>query len=142
MRALLDVNVLVALLDADHTSHRHAMDWFTQHASAGWASTPLTENGCMRILSHPGYANSQPLQQVVRRLRQAKSDPVHEFWPDDLSLTDEHWFDAARIHEPRQLTDAYLLALAVGRGGRLVTFDSGITLAAVKGAESRHLLVL
>jgi len=87
------------------------MDWFTHHASAGWASTPITENGCIRIISHPGYANPQPLQQVVQRLRQATADPVHEFWPDELSVTDERWFDVTRIHGPHQLTDMYLLAL-------------------------------
>jgi uncharacterized protein len=57
-------------------------------------------------------------------------------------VTEERWFDAARIHGPRQLTDLYLLALAVERGGRLVTFDSGIALDAVNGAAARHLLVL
>jgi toxin-antitoxin system PIN domain toxin len=142
MRALLDVNVLIALLDQDHISHRHAMTWFGQHAGAGWASTPITENGCVRILSHPAYANAQPLPQVIRRLRLATTDPVHEFWEDSLSMTDQRWFDATRIHGPRQLTDVYLLALAVQHDGRLVTFDSGIALDAVNGAESRHLLVL
>jgi len=142
MRALLDVNVLVALLDANHTSHRHAMNWFSRHASAGWASTPMTENGCVRILSDPGYPNAQPLQQVVQRLRLATAEPIHEFWPDRLSLMDEGWFDATRIHGARQLTDTYLLALAVHRDGRLVTLGSGLALAAVKGAEPRHLLTL
>jgi toxin-antitoxin system PIN domain toxin len=142
MRALLDVNVLIALLDADHLAHRHATDWFARNASAGWASTPITENGCVRIMSHPGYANAQPLQQVVQRLRAATADPVHEFWQDNLSLMDEQWFDATRIHGPRQLTDVYLLALAVHRGGRLVSFDTASALEAVRGAESRHLLVL
>jgi toxin-antitoxin system PIN domain toxin len=142
MRALLDVNVLIALLDADHASHRHAMDWFVRHADAGWASTPITENGCVRIMSHPAYPNAQPLREVVERLHAATANPVHEFWPDSLSVTEERWFDASRIHGPRQLTDVYLLALAVDRGGRLVTFDSGMALDAVNGAAARHLLVL
>lgn len=142
MRALLDVNVLVALLDADHSSHRHAMDWFARQAAAGWASTPMTENGCVRIMSNPGYPNAQPLQQVVQRLRQAAAEPIHEFWPDRLSLLDERCFDITRIHGSRQMTAAYLLALAVHRGGCLATFDSGIALAAVRGAEPGHLIAL
>jgi predicted nucleic acid-binding protein len=55
MRALLDVNVLIALLDADHSLHRRASEWFAGRARAGWASSPITENGCVRVMSHPGY---------------------------------------------------------------------------------------
>ena len=53
MRALLDVNVLIALLDAGHASHSAALRWFSANAAAGWASCPITQNGCVRILSHP-----------------------------------------------------------------------------------------
>jgi uncharacterized protein len=142
MRALLDVNVLIALLDAEHSLHSHAMAWFGEHAVLGWASTPITENGCVRIMAHSGYSNAQPIAQIIKRLRLATTDPVHEFWPDDLSLLDERRFDATRIHGPRQLTDLYLLALAVKHSARLVTFDSGIPLAAVRGAKIDHLLKL
>lgn len=142
MRALLDVNVLIALLDADHTSHRTAMDWFAAHANAGWSSCPITQNGCVRIMSHPSYPNGHPVAQVVERLTSATSTSAHQFWPDDLSLLDKNVIDATRVHGPRQLTDAYLLALAVQHSGRLVTFDAGIPRAAVIGAMSRHMVVL
>lgn len=140
MRALLDVNVLIALLDADHASHASAHAWFGRHASAGWASCPITENGCVRIMSHHGYPNAHAVVAVVQRLRLATADPTHEFWPDDQSLLDDRLVDATRVHGPRQLTDVYLLALAVQHGGRLVTFDASIALTAVKGAQPRHLL--
>ena len=55
MRALLDVNVLVALLDRTHLHHRVATDWLAANVSRGWASCPLTQNGCVRILSLPSY---------------------------------------------------------------------------------------
>jgi len=142
MRALLDVNVLIALLDADHTAHRDARAWFAEHASEGWASCPITQNGCVRIMSHPGYPNAHSVTEVAVRLRAATAHSSHDFWPDSLSLLDEDLFDATRIHGPRQLTDAYLLALAVENGGRLVTFDSAIPLAAVMGAKPRHLVTL
>jgi uncharacterized protein len=142
MRSLLDVNVLVALLDADHVLHGRATLWFADNAAKGWASTPITENGCVRILSHPGYANPQPVQQVIDRLRLASADPVHEFWPDSLSLLDSRCVDATRIHGPRQLTDGYLLALALHRRARFVTFDSGISLDAVIGARADNLVTL
>ena len=142
MRSLLDVNVLIALLDADHASHRSALAWFGEHASAGWASCPITQNGCIRIMSHPGYPNAPAVVEIVQRLRAATAHSSHNFWPDSLSLLDEDLFDATRIHGPRQLTDAYLLALAVENGGCLVTFDSAIPVAAVTGAKPRHLVTL
>lgn len=142
MRSLLDVNVLIALLDADHTSHRTALDWFEKHARRGWASCPLTQNGCLRIMSHSGYPGPLPVDQIVRRLREATRDRTHTFWPDDCSLLDERLIDATRIHGPRQVTDVYLLALAVTHGGRLVTFDKSVSIAAVPDAKSQHVLVL
>jgi hypothetical protein len=40
------------------------------------------------------------------------------------------------------VTDAYLLALAVARGGRLVTLDQNVPRSAVPGARPAHLVVL
>ena len=142
MRALLDVNVLIALLDSDHSLHARATEWCVDHARAGWASCPITENGCMRIMSHPGYPNPVPVRAVMERLRGAGASPVHEFWPDDISLLDARVADSTRIHGPRQLTDLYLLALAVRHRGQLVTFDSSVSRDAVMGAERRHILAL
>ncbi len=139
MRALLDVNVLIALLDADHASHRSATVWFGEQAASGWASCPITQNGCVRIMSHPGYPNAHSVIEVVERLRAATAHAAHQFWPDTESLLDERLIDATRVHGPRQLTDAYLLALAVKNGGRLVTFDGSIALGAVMGAKRQHL---
>jgi Predicted nucleic acid-binding protein, contains PIN domain len=142
MHSLLDVNVLIALLDADHASHRSAFAWFADNAGHGWASCPLTENGCVRIMSHPGYPNSRAVMEIVERLRSATANDTHHFWPDDLSVLDEQVIDPTRVHGPRQLTDVYLLALAVKHKGRFVTFDNSIALSAVKSAKSHHLVQL
>lgn len=142
MRALLDVNVLIALLDDEHTAHRVAWAWFRQNAADGWASCPITQNGCIRILSNPGYPNSRSVTEVVERLRDATGDPSHEFWSDDFSLLDNKIVDPTRVHGPKQLTDVYLLALAVRNGGKLVTFDVGISLTAVTGAKTQQLVIL
>ena len=48
-RALLDVNVLIALLDADHLHHARASAWLSANIAAGWASCAITQNGCVRI---------------------------------------------------------------------------------------------
>lgn len=142
MRALLDVNVLIALLDADHSLHTRATKWFADHAGNGWASCPITQNGCIRIMSHPSYPNTVPAHAVVSRLRDASASTVHEFWPDDISLLDSNVADSARIHGPRQLTDIYLLALAVRHKARFVTFDGAVSLDAIRGATAMHILIL
>ncbi|MDA8108215.1 MAG: PIN domain-containing protein [Betaproteobacteria bacterium] len=142
MHALLDVNVLIALLDADHALHARVIQWFGGEARAGWASCPITQNGCVRIMSHPGYPNPLPVRAVVERLAEASASRLHEFWPDDVSLLDHEVADASRIHGPRQLTDLYLLALAVRHGGRFVTLDAAVSIDAVRGARKKHLLVL
>jgi toxin-antitoxin system PIN domain toxin len=142
MRALLDVNVLIALFDADHISHHAAVGWFSANAINGWASCPITQNGCVRIMSHPGYPSAHAVHDIVRKLHRASQDPVHEFWADDVSVIDDTLVDTTRIHGPRQLTDVYLLALAVSHGGVLVTFDRSIAIDAVRGATAASLIVL
>jgi toxin-antitoxin system PIN domain toxin len=142
MRALLDVNVLTALLDSDHTSHGVALMWFATHAGEGWASSPITQNGCIRIMSNLSYPNALPVQAVMKRLADACEDNVHEFWSDEVSLLNPNVVDSTRIHGPRQLTDIYLLALAVEQEGRLVTFDTGVPLAVVRKATPDNLVVL
>jgi len=142
VRALLDVNVLVALFDGNHSLHRSAIRWFDEHGDSGWASCPITQNGCVRVMSQPGYPERVPVLTVVERLRHATAHRAHEFWPDDASLLDEKTIDATRVHGPSQLTDVYLLALAVAHGGRLVTLDQAIPLAAVIGAQKKHLVVI
>ena len=142
MRSLLDVNVLIALLDSDHTSHETAMRWLAAHGADGWASCPITQNGCVRIMAHPGYPGARSVSEVVQRLRAATEHHAHEFWPDSRSLLDAQLVDATRVHGPRQLTDVYLLALAVHHGGRLVTFDAATALHAVRDARREHLVQL
>lgn len=142
MRSLLDINVLIALLDADHIGHATATAWFAAHAPQGWASCPLTQNGCVRIMSSRGYPNPMPIQAITQRLAAACASPLHEFWSDDISWLDSSRIKPSHAHSPSQLTDIYLLALAVRHGGRLVTFDRGISLTAVTNAAADNLLQL
>lgn len=142
MRALLDVNVLIALLDSDHALHVPAMEWFAANGKAGWASCPITQNGCIRVMAHPHYPHALPVAAIAERLAEAARQPQHAFWADDVSLLDPDTVDAARVHGPGQLTDVYLLALAVKHRGRLVTFDKSIALEAVRGAGKQQLAVI
>ena len=142
MRALLDINVLIALLDPDHSMHTQAVRWFAVKARDGWASCPITQNGCVRVMSHPGYPNPVKVGAVIERLAEAMATRQHQFWADDISLLDSRVADRTRIHGPRQVTDLYLLALAVRRGGCFVSFDASIPRTAIKGAEKQHLVTL
>ena len=142
LRALLDVNLLLALQDEAHVHHDAAMLWLGGHWDSGWASCPLTQNGCLRILSRPGHPNSQTPNAVRERLAEATTHAMHRFYADDFSLLDPGVLNWSHITGSRQLTDAYLLALAVRHGLRLVTFDRGIPLHAVPGARPEHLVTL
>ncbi len=142
MRSLLDVNVLIALHDRDHVHHARAATWFAEHARLGWASCPLTQNACLRIMSQPAYPSPQPLAALVGMLQQSTASAVHQHWSDDICILDATRFRHAHMHGHRQLTDLYLLGLAVKNGGRLVSFDIRIPLSAVHGATKDRLVVL
>ena len=142
MRALLDVNVLIALLDENHAHHAAASNWFANHVEDGWASCPLTQNGCVRIISQPRYPNALGVAEAVERLQAAVSTRHHQFLPDDVSLLDDSVVDRSQLMSPRQLTDVYLLALAGAHGVRFVTLDKSVPLAAVRGANEESLAVI
>jgi toxin-antitoxin system PIN domain toxin len=142
MRALLDVNVLIALLDAAHVHHAAATRWLDANIESGWASCPLTQNGCVRIMSAATYPRTQPVTAVAARLRDATGMYLHEFWPDDISVLDPLRFEQDRWLSSRQVTDAYLLGLAVHRDGRFVTLDRSVDPRLVHGATPEHLAVI
>ena len=142
MRALFDVNVLIALHDRDHVHHVRAAQWFEDHIHHGWATCALTQNGCLRIMGQPGYSSPQPLSMLVGMLQNPTRTAHHAFWSDEVSLLDPQQFQHGHIHSARQLTDLYLLALAVKNQGRLVTLDQRIPISAVRNATSAHLVVL
>lgn len=141
-RVLLDVNVLLALLDADHVDHERARDWLASTIDRGWASCPITQNGFVRIISQPRYPSPVSPGVAADLLEEATATVAHEFWPCDVSVLDRSAVDRSRVHGPRQVTDAYLLALATARGGRFATFDRSVVLSAVPAATAENLVVI
>ncbi len=142
MRALLDVNVIVALLDLHSANHLVVNQWLARNFSTGWASCPLTENACLRLLTNPRYAAPLSPGTVLARLEETKRGGNHAFWPDDLSITDASFFDWTQLRGHQQVTDVYLLALAVAHGGRFVTFDRRVQPGVVKGCRLEQLVTL
>ena len=143
LRALLDVNVWIALLDDAHQFSAEA-NAFIDATPVPIATCPLVENGVIRVMSLPSYGRGGGLaiSKVRNHLQAVCSQLDHVFWPDDVSLRDDTLIDISRVQGHQQITDLYLLALAVRHGGRLVTFDRAIALSAVRGAGPEHLLVL
>lgn len=142
MRSLLDVNVLLALMIESHSHHDLALSWFRADGNAAWASCPATQDGFVRIASQLALPDRRTLDDSFRQLRAQLADPRHEFWSDDISLADTAVIDHSHLIGHKQLTDIRLLALAARRRGRLVTFDRGVPLKAIRGATAINLVVI
>lgn len=140
MSALLDVNALIALVDADHVHHEAMRRWFMARERGGWATCPLSENGMVRVLSQPAYRSGRRSPaEVIEVLNALKAVFLrsYEFWVDEISITDEAIFDSALIAGARQVTDIYLLGLAVRHEGVVVSFDRSLAWQAVRGGSTR-----
>lgn len=142
MNFLLDVNVLIALIDPYHNFHDIAHDWLTAESDRQWATCPITENGAVRILGHHQYPQGPGTPAAAAQLvKGLLAHPGRRFWPDDFSLLDSEIVDCSRLSTAAQVTDAYLLALAVKNESRLATFDRRLSLASVDGgAEALHVI--
>ncbi|MEA3410174.1 MAG: TA system VapC family ribonuclease toxin [Pseudomonadota bacterium] len=140
---LLDVNVLIALLDPAHINHEAAHHWFARIRKQNWATCPITENAVTRILSNPGYPsiNWMPNEVMDHLDGFLTEEQGHIFWEDSISLQDESLFDRSMIRGHKQLTDIYLLGLAVRHQGKLATFDRSIPWKAVKEASKGSLAI-
>lgn len=142
MRALLDVNVLIALLDAAHVHHGLATAWLARELKHGWASCPITQIGCVRVMSQPAYPGALRAAEIASRLGEACAHAAHEFWPDSIDLLGSPSVRWPHVLGHRQVTDTYLLALAVKNGGRLASFDRRIAPSAVASAKAEQLIVI
>lgn len=130
MTYLLDVNLLLALTDSMHAHHEIAHRWFASKGHTSWATCPITENGFVRIASHPNYPNRPGnLATVLAILKQFCTLEGHVFWPDDISTRSLLRSDT--ILSSKQLTDIYLLGLALSKKGYLATLDRRIPATAL-----------
>lgn len=135
--ALLDLNVLTALFWPAHEHHEAAHAWFRARAGALWATCSLTQLGFVRLTSNPAFSRDAltPVSAVAL-LAENLDHPDHEFWPESLQLPAAVAGMERALQGYRQLTDAYLLALAHHRKAVLATFDGGLRALAGKTLES------
>ena len=143
MRHLLDVNVWIALLDEAHVFHSAALR-FIQRRRLKIATCALVENGVIRVLNLPAYSKFGPVgfETVANKLDDICTSLDHAFWPDDVSVRTPGLVVWPRVLGHQQITDVYLLALAVAKGGCLATLDHGVSISTVAGATSKNLLLL
>lgn len=124
---LLDVNVLLALADAVHTHHSLAKKFVQSRLSEAWVTCHITENGFIQVISGRTYANPLEHLDAARLLlkKMIQSAPGYQFWADDVSRCDTNLFPTLPPSE--QLTDCWLLALAVKRGGKFASNNNAST---------------
>lgn len=118
MTALLDANVLIALVVTEHVHHDAAADWLAA-SDAEFATCPITQGSLTRFLLRVGQS-AAAARDVISAIEKSNR---HEFWPDSISFTD---VEVGGVIGHRQVTDAYLAQLARSRNGRLATLDSGL----------------
>jgi len=122
--ALLDINVLLAMLWPRHIFFQNASRWFAAHRGAGWATCPMSQAGLVRLYTQPAVMGVEiSPQESMEVLQQTCAEPDHVFWAQNSSITELRPEIRQRLVGHKQLTDALLLDLAIRNGGRLVTFD-------------------
>ena len=133
MTYLLDVNLLLALTDPMHVHHDVAHQWFSRTGRQSWSTCPITENGFVRIATHPNYPNRPgDVHTVIAILHRFCSLDGHQFWADEVSL--RNLFDVPDVAITyHHVTDLYLLGLAIQKGGKLATLDQRIPASAIEG---------
>lgn len=141
-RFLLDVNTVLALLDPRHVFHDAAHHWLERHPLAKWLTSPLVQNGVIRVASSTRYPNHLGTAGDAWSVLNAFcADPRHEFCPDDISLLDSSHLVRPDLLTPPRVTDLYLLALARHHGARLATFDGRIPAEAIAGGVAALVVI-
>ena len=131
---LLDVNVLIALAWPGHEGSERVGPWFERHSHSGWATCPFTQSGFVRVSSNPSFSpNALTPAAALAVLEKNLKLPGHQFWPASISLHEALKNIERRLTRHRQITDAYLLGLAIHRGGKLATLDAKLASIGPRG---------
>jgi uncharacterized protein len=140
---LLDVNVLIAMAWPTHRDHEKVLKWLAHHAHKGWATCPLTQASFVRILSNPAFsANALTPTDALTLLQSNLAHPAHRFWADEVSLIVSLQPFAQKLAGHQQVTDAYLLGLAIHKKGKLITMDRGVRTLLPEKSPERDFVVL
>jgi toxin-antitoxin system PIN domain toxin len=141
---LLDVNILVARFWEEHVFHQKVRAWMASHERDGWATCPITQAGMVRTISNPGFSQNapRPTEAIHWLAESLRLDPNHHFWADGLPFSDGCAESLPLLNGFKQLTDAYLLGLAISHKGRLLTLDRRMLALAPNESHAREALVI
>jgi toxin-antitoxin system PIN domain toxin len=140
---LLDVNVLIAMAWPTHRDHQKVHEWLARHARDGWATCPLTQISFVRILSNPAFsANALTPTDALTLLQANLAHPAHRFWADEVNMIDSLKPFAQKLTGHQQVTDAYLLGLAIHKRGKLATMDRAVRTLLPDKSPERYFVVL
>jgi uncharacterized protein len=140
---LLDTNMLIALLWPSHAHHERAAKWFARHRARKWASCPLTQSGFVRVVSNPAFSRDAVTPREAASVLAANTAAAdHVFWPDDMPFAAAAAGAGPRLVGHQQVTDAYLLGLALERGGVLATLDERIVALTLPNTAGRKALTI
>jgi toxin-antitoxin system PIN domain toxin len=141
--SLLDVNVLLALAWPTHVHHDAAHRWFAANRLQGWSTCVHTEMGFVRLSMQPALVKTAiGFSEALRALTSSLSSSEHEFWTLDRPFAEIDEEIRSRIAGHRQLADGLLLDLAIGKAGRLATFDRRIESLLASGSPNRSAIEL
>lgn len=142
MLVLPDISVLLAKFDAKHDAHAKTARWFRAKRLDGILTCPLTENGFLRIFANPSYPSGPgSMAGALMMLEGIRSVPGHRFVPDSIFIGDGKKFTGLDAAGPSQLTDLYLLALAVHHAAKFVTLDERIPAHLVQGGKAALVVI-
>ena len=142
MKLLFDVNTLLARFDTKHVHHKRVSTYLDSQRDVRIHTCPITENGFLRIFSHPSYPSGPGnMPDAFDQLGRIRSIPGHTFVHDNLSLCDHGSFPDIPAASPKQLTDLYLLALAVRHRIRFATLDGKIPAHLIPGGSDACLII-
>jgi len=141
--ALLDVNVLLAMAWPRHNAHSAVQRWLAREGRKGWASCPFTQSGFVRIISNPAFSpDALALEQALALLRSNLEHPGHRFWAAEITVN-EALAKVGKVVGHQQVTDAYLLGLAIHNKGRLATLDQrAVSLLSPRDPGRNHVEVI
>jgi uncharacterized protein len=124
---LLDANVLIAMAWPSHTDHTKVQRWLAASLDEGWATCPVTESAFVRIISNPAFSpDGLTPKEANDLLRENLKHSAHRFWADEIALDQALQPVGSRIEGHNQMTDAYLLGLAMHKKSKLATLDQGL----------------
>lgn len=123
-----DVNVLLALAWPNHQFHDLARAWYGTAEGSGWATCAVTQLGFIRLSSNRAFSeHAKTPGEATQMLADLVSRPSHQFIARLPAPGDDCFSQIAqKLQGHRQVTDAYLVAVALAHDLTLVTFDQRI----------------